>query len=206
MPFKTIFSSNRQLSFSIPYEISLILWNWSIDPMDWVISSFHCNFWSTLIEWSFLQKKVLAITAPATTDTETLNHYYYRRAITEETLGNTPGAIENLKKVVNTYPSNQTDLAIEELFTYSLRESDAGNFVSANQALERARTKVTPNLRGWYLTIDKNIGLNCTVMGDFQCAQDRLSNRHELDYKLSRPFPHFSSVLIWMERSLWICG
>ena len=121
-------------------------------------------------------KKVLALTAPTTNDSEVLNHFYYRRAIAEETIGNNSGAISNLKKVVNDYPSNQTNLAIEELFTYSLREADAGNFVSSNQALERARAKITPNLRGWYLSIDKNLAIYCSVLGDFACADEKLKS------------------------------
>ena len=121
-------------------------------------------------------KKVLALTAPTTTDSEVLNHFYYRRAIAEETIGNNSGAIANLKKVVNDYPSNQTNLAIEELSTYSLREADAGNFVSSNRALERARAKITPNLRGWYLSIDKTFAINCSELGDFACADEKLKS------------------------------
>lgn len=119
-------------------------------------------------------KKVLALPVPSSTDSEVLNHFYYRKAIAEETLGNNSGAVANLKKVVNEYPSNQAGLSIEELFTYALREADAGNYVTSNQALERARAKVPPNLRGWYLTLDKNIGIQCSIMGDFACANEKL--------------------------------
>jgi CHAT domain-containing protein len=121
-------------------------------------------------------KKVLALPVPSSSDSEVLNQYYYRKAVAEETLGNNTGAVSNLKKVVNEYPSNQAGLAIEELFTYALRESDAGNYVTSNQALERARAKVPPNLRGWYLTLDKNIAIQCSIMGDFSCANERLKS------------------------------
>jgi CHAT domain-containing protein len=119
-------------------------------------------------------KKILALPVPSSANTEALNHFYYRKAIAEETLGNIAGAVANLKTVVNDYPSNQIGLGIEELFTYAIREHDAGNYISSNQALERARVLVPPNMGGWYLTLDKNIAINCSVMGDFSCANKKL--------------------------------
>jgi CHAT domain-containing protein/tetratricopeptide (TPR) repeat protein len=121
-------------------------------------------------------KKIIALSAPSSTDQQVLNHFYYRRAVAYETLGNTKEAVENLSRVVNEFPSRDQTEAVEELFTYSAQESLRGNYLGANQNLEKALAMVPESSRGWRVSLSRQIALNCSSLGDFECAQKWLGN------------------------------
>ena len=121
-------------------------------------------------------KKIIALSAPSSNDPQVLNHFYYRRAVAYETLGNTKEAVENLAKVVNQFPSRDQTEAVEELFTYSTQESLRGNYLGANQNLEKALAMVPESSRGWRVSLSRQIALNCASFGDFECSQKWLGN------------------------------
>ncbi|MBU3565452.1 CHAT domain-containing protein [Polynucleobacter sp. MWH-HuK1] len=116
-------------------------------------------------------KAVLVLPKPISSDSEVLNHYYYRRSIADELLGNTKEAAENMQKVVTEYPSREPAFAVDELMYYAGAESMRGNRIFANKILEDARSKVTPQIRGYYISIDRNVTNNCVSTGDFECAK-----------------------------------
>ena len=119
-------------------------------------------------------KRVEALPAPASTDSEVLNHFYYRKAYAEEILGNTKDALEDLKKVVNEYPSRDPILSVDELDAYASLEAFRGNRLVANELLERAKVMVPNNYRGRLLGLESNTATNCLVVGDFDCAKTAL--------------------------------
>lgn len=126
-------------------------------------------------------KAVLALPVPNSSDTSVLNHYYYRRAMADEVLGNTKEAAENMKKAAIDYPSLDSSFATDELMYYAGAESMRGNRIEANKILENARAKVTQQNRGYYVSIDRNVTNNCITIGDFDCAKaavDRLQKNY----------------------------
>ena len=119
-------------------------------------------------------KRVAALPTPSSKDTEVLNHFYYRKAYAEETLGNSKAALDASKKVVDEYPSKDPILAVDELATYASFEAFRGNRIIANEALEKAKSMVPNNYRGRLLGLESNIATNCLVVGDFDCAKAAL--------------------------------
>lgn len=119
-------------------------------------------------------KKVLALPLPSSGNPEALNAYYYRKAVADEILGNTKESAESFKKLVTDYLSLDPGLAIDELNQYAGIEAIRGNRILANQILEQSWGRVTQNIRGWYVSIDRNIINNCIAMGDFDCAKNSL--------------------------------
>jgi len=132
----------------------------------------------TLIEKA---TKILALPVPSTTDPETLNHYYYRKAKAEEVLENSKGALEAIKKAVLEYPSPQIDLRIDELSQYMQYESIQGSLLQAKKIAEDAKPIIPQSLRGWTLHFDRQIVSYCLALGDFECAKSGL-NTLETDY------------------------
>ena len=116
-------------------------------------------------------KAVVALPIPNSTDSEILNHFYYRRATAEGILGNSKEALENMKKVVNDYPSKESNLRIDELVTLSNIEAQRGNRLEANIYQEKAKEYVSNQNRGRLVTIERNIGTNCLRLGDIDCAK-----------------------------------
>ena len=106
-------------------------------------------------------KRVAALPTPSSKDTEVLNHFYYRKAYAEETLGNSKAALDASKKVVDEYPSKDPILAVDELATYASFEAFRGNRIIANEALEKAKSMVPNNYRGRLLGLESNIATNC---------------------------------------------
>ena len=131
-------------------------------------------------------KKVLAIPVPSSTNPEVLNSYYYRRAVADEILGNTKDSADSLKKLVTEYPSTlDPAFAVDELLQYSAIEAVRGNRILSNQILEQAWAKVTQNIRGYYVSIDRNMIGNCLSIGDFDCAKKQLERLENNYYSLS---------------------
>jgi CHAT domain-containing protein len=126
----------------------------------------------TLIEKA---SKILALPAPSSKDSEVLNHYYYRRAVAEEVLENSKGALENLRKAVLEYPSSNVELRIDELFQYSQQESLRGHALEAKKISEQGLATVPQNLRGWKLSFNRQIVQYCLMLGDFDCAKSGLT-------------------------------
>ena len=127
----------------------------------------------TLIEKA---TKILALPVPNTSNTEVLNHYYYRRASAEETLENSKGAFENLKKAAIEYPSFQVDLRIDEMFQYAQQEALRGNTLTALKTIEEVKAIIPQNLRGWNISMDRQITQYCLTLGDFDCARTALTS------------------------------
>jgi len=116
-------------------------------------------------------KAVVALPIPNSTDSEILNHFFYRRAYAEGILGNTKDALENMKKVVNDYPSRDSNLRIDELVTLSNLEAQRGNRLVAITLQEKAKEFISNQNRGRLVTIERNIGTNCLRLGDIDCAK-----------------------------------
>jgi len=124
----------------------------------------------TLIEKA---TKILALPVPNTSDSETLNHYYYRRAGAEETLENGKGALENIRKAAVDYPSSNSDLRLDENFQYMEHLSSLGYIVEAKKIAEELKPATTG---GWTITMDRKITQYCLLLGDFDCAKTSLNN------------------------------
>jgi CHAT domain-containing protein len=126
-------------------------------------------------------KRIVALPAPTTKDQEVLNHFYYRKAYAEEILGNSKVALEDLKRVINEFPSKDPILVVDELAAYASLEAFRGNRIVANEILEKAKSIVPNNYRGRLLGLESNTATNCLVAGDFDCAKASL-NRLESYY------------------------
>lgn len=130
-------------------------------------------------------KKIVAIPVPSSTNPEVLNAYYYRRSVADEILGNTKESAESLKKAVTEYPSLDPALVMDEMSQYAAIEAMRGNRILANEILRQAWGKITQNIRGWYVSTDRNIISNCLAMGDFDCAKTSLARLENNYYSLS---------------------
>ena len=156
-------------------------------------------------------KKTLTVPVPSTGNSEILNTYYYRKSVADEILGNTKDSAESLKKAVTEYPSLDPSFAVDELMQYAAIEATRGNRIFSNQLLDQAWTKVTQNIRGYYVSIDRNRIGNCIAMGDFDCAKtslDRLENSYSsLSSARNAKFQHRLSWEIsyeWMRAKLFM--
>ena len=126
-------------------------------------------------------KKVLAKSPPSTNDSNTLNHYYYQRAVAETALENSKEALENYRKAALEYPSTDMAMQIDERANYAQQEALRGNLVLAKKTLEETKAMVPNNLAGWRISIGQTIVNVCLRMGDFDCANKALATL-ENDY------------------------
>lgn len=124
---------------------------------------------------------MLAKSPPSTNDANTLNHYYYQRAVAETALENSKEALENYRKAVLDYPSSDMAMQIDERSNYAQQEALRGNLVLAKKILEDTRAMVPNNLTGWRISIGQTIVNVCLRMGDFECANKALATL-ENDY------------------------
>ncbi len=169
----TLFSSQ---SFAVPSKDDADVENIKAPPRDikdilLVLNQSRAD--KTLIEKA---TKILALPVPNTTDPETLNHYYYRRGNAEEALENSRGALENLKKAAIEYPSANVELRIDEMFHYAQQEALRGNTLTAKKVIEDVKAIIPQNLRGWMLTMDRQVTGFCLALGDFECAKASLNS------------------------------
>ncbi len=120
-------------------------------------------------------KGIIAKAPPLNADAETLNAFYYRRAIAYETLGNVKAAAEDLNKVVEEYPSREPTERAEELFNLANFESAKGNYLYANTILEKSMANIPRYSRGWVIAIYRQFALNSLAVGDFDAAKNYLA-------------------------------
>jgi CHAT domain-containing protein len=116
-------------------------------------------------------QKIIEAPKPNVSDPEKLSYYYYRKAKAYEALGDDRQALENIKKVVNEYPNVNVTFSVEDLRFYGILESSLGNVVQANEIFKQAQAKATD---GWLLDTYDDIGKNCLLLGDFDCANKSL--------------------------------
>ncbi len=153
-------------------------------------------------------KSVLALPEPKTNDKEVLNSYFYRRATAEETLENNKAAYDDFKKLITDYPSSQIDLQIEERMRYAIAEMFRGDQLSARKVLEETWQMVPQNMRGWKLSLDRQIVRACLSLGDFECAKaslDRIDNGISELLSKGRPSSYLYP-LNWRQNYEWSQG
>ena len=71
-------------------------------------------------------KKVIALPMPTTQDNEELNHYYKKRSLAFEDLGNVNEALKNAEIVVKQHPSTNPRLHLNDLIDLSVLENSVG--------------------------------------------------------------------------------
>ena len=150
-------------------------------------------------------KAVLAIAEPKTDDKEILNSYFYRRAVAEESLENNNAAYADYKRIFTEFPSSQVDLRIEERSSFAVAAMSRGDHITAIKVLEETWNQVPQFMRGWKLSIDRNIARSCLALGDLDCAK-KSSDRLESEIKdlLSRGKPSsYLYPLNWRQNSEW---
>jgi len=116
-------------------------------------------------------QKIIEAPKPNVSDPEKLSYYYYRKAKAYEVLGDDRQALENIKKVVNDYPNANITFRVEDLRFYGILESSLGNVVQANEIFKQAQAMASD---GWLLSTYEDIGKNCLMLGDFDCANKSL--------------------------------
>ena len=117
-------------------------------------------------------QKIIESSKPSVSDPDKLSYYYYRKAKAYEVLGDDRQALENIKKVVNDYPNANVTFSVEDLRFYGILESSLGNVVQANEIFKQAQAKAAD---GWLLSTYEDIGKNCLLLGDFDCANKSLA-------------------------------
>ncbi|OWF65057.1 hypothetical protein B6A14_04390 [Polynucleobacter hirudinilacicola] len=117
-------------------------------------------------------QKIIESSKPSVSDSDKLSYYYYRKAKAYEVLGDDRQALENIKKVVNDYPNANVIFSVEDLRFYGTLESSLGNVVQANEIFKQAQAKASD---GWLLSTYEDIGKNCLLLGDFDCANKSLA-------------------------------
>ena len=113
-------------------------------------------------------KKIVNLPVPDTSDKASLGAFYFRRGLAQEVLGYGAKAVEDVKKAVNEYPSPLgSELRLDELATYASLLSQLGNQVEAIKILEEAKNQAN---KGYLISLNRNIALNCLTIGDLDCA------------------------------------
>ncbi|AGG34039.1 hypothetical protein D521_1471 [beta proteobacterium CB] len=122
-------------------------------------------------------KKVIALPAPSTQDNETLNHFYKRRSVAFEDLGNVNEALKNLEIAVNQHPSTNPRLHLNDLIDLSVLENSVGKQSLAITYIQKAQAyqlSALPNLNGSQISMGRLLSSYYSYSGNFEAAKKTL--------------------------------
>lgn len=122
-------------------------------------------------------KKVIALSVPSTQDNETLNHFYKRRSVAFEDLGNVNEALKNLEIAVNQHPSTNPRLHLNDLIDLSVLENSVGKQSLAITYIQKAQAyqlSALPNLNGSQISMGRLLTSYYSYSGNFEAAKKTL--------------------------------
>ena len=124
-------------------------------------------------------KKVIALPIPTTQDNEELNHYYKRRSLAFEDLGNVNEALKNAEIIVKQYPSTNPRLHLNDLIDLSVLENSVGKQSLAITYIKQAQAyqlTSVPNSNGFQVTMGRLLSSYYSYSGNFEAAKKTLDD------------------------------
>jgi len=124
-------------------------------------------------------KKVIALPIPTTQDNEELNHYYKRRSLAFEDLGNVNEALKNAEIVVKQHPSTNPRLHLNDLIDLSVLENSVGKQSLAITYIKQAQAyqlTSVPNSNGFQVTMGRLLSSYYSYSGNFEAAKKTLDD------------------------------
>jgi len=122
-------------------------------------------------------KKIVALPTPTSQNNEELNHFYTRRAVAYEDLGNTSEALKSLEIAVNQHPSTNPRLHLNDLINLSVLENSVGQQSKAITLIQKAQAyqlSALPNLSGMQMTMGRLLTSYYVYSGNFESAKKSL--------------------------------
>jgi CHAT domain-containing protein len=145
-------------------------------------------------------KKVVALPLPTSQDNEVLNHYYTRRSVAYEDLGNTGEAFKSLEIAVNQYPSTNPRLHLNDLINLSLLENSVGKQSKAIALIQKAQSyqlSALPALNGFQMTMGRLLLTYYVNSGNFEAAKKTLETMEGVLSTLKRSRGYMEYGNIW---------
>jgi CHAT domain-containing protein len=145
-------------------------------------------------------KKIVATSVPPSQDNEVLNHFYTRRSIAYEDLGNTSEALKNLEIAVSQYPSTNPRLYINDLINLSVLENSVGQVSKAITLIQKAQAyqlSALPNLDGIQMTMGRLLTGYYVNSGNFESAKKSLDIMEDKLSSLKRSRGYMEYGPIW---------
>ncbi len=116
----------------------------------------------------------IALVPPDTNDLAELRKYYVQRAEAYQRLGKISLAIQDMRLVTTKYLSSTPQLLVNDWQTLARFEQRGGSMVQAIEAIEKARSSITPNISGNYMLINRLAVAFYSQIGNFEAAEKSL--------------------------------
>ena len=131
-------------------------------------------------------KEVLALPIPSMASGEELRKYYVQRAEAHQRMGQIALAIQDMRLVTNKYLSSTPQLSVNDWSTLARFEQRGGSMVQAIDAIEKARSSITPNISGNYMFINRLAVSFYAQLGNFEAAEKSLRDAESTMVMLRR--------------------
>ena len=119
-------------------------------------------------------KEIIASPIPNTTDAAELRNYYVRRAEAHQRMGQIALAIQDMQLVTSKYLSSTPQNLVNDWSTLARFEQRGGSMVQAIEAIEKARSSITPSISGNAMFINRLAVGFYSQLGNFEAAEKSL--------------------------------
>ena len=119
-------------------------------------------------------KQIIALPKPETTDSGELRKHHLQRAEAYQRLGNISQAIEEMRIVTTQYLGATPILRVIDWQTLGRFEQRGGSILRAIEAIEKARSSITPNILGQHMLINRLSVAFYSQLGNFEAAEKSL--------------------------------
>ena len=116
-------------------------------------------------------KQIIALPRLETTDKGELRKHHLARAEAFQRLGNISQAIEEMQVVTSQYLGSAPLLMVNDWQTLARFEQRGGNMLRAIDAIEKARSSITPNILGLNMLISRLSVAFYSQIGNFEAAE-----------------------------------
>ena len=119
-------------------------------------------------------KEIIASPPPDTNDATELRNYYVRRAEAYQRMGQIALAIQDMRLVTTKYLSSTPQNLVNDWSTLARFEQRGGSMIKAIEAIEKARSSITPNISGNAMFINRLAVAFYSQLGNFEAAEKSL--------------------------------
>lgn len=119
-------------------------------------------------------REIIALPIPNTTEASELRNYYVRRAEAHQRMGQIGLAIQDMQMVTTKYLNRNPQDLVNDWSTLARFEQRGGSMVQAIEAIEKARSSITPNISGNAMFINRLAVGFYSQIGNFEAAEKSL--------------------------------
>jgi len=151
-----------------------------------------------------IEKAKAAIQAPVpqTQDVEELHSFYRRRGESYQRLGKIDAAIADMRKAAIDYRSSNQRSRIDSLIELGIYENRGGNIKNAIQAYEQAKSLITQQVLGYFMSVNRLLIGAYAQAGDFASAEAALRDAEATMVMLRRSPNYYTSLGAGWESNL----